>query len=89
MDLGKYNEGKHKMIVVDTDDSSTGLHKFKVFKSHNGEEGNFTYKNKFIISDDEDDPNRGRLGFMANVKEDGWHVTKVVKESGAQDLVPH
>jgi hypothetical protein len=84
MEVHKLGEGQAKMVVVDIDtDENMGLHEFKVFKNSKGEDGKHMVK-RFVMSDEKDDPNRGRLGFMANVEDDGWHVISVVDESGAK-----
>jgi hypothetical protein len=86
IDISEHSDGKHKVIVMGADGKSDmDLHEFKVFKNHNGKDDKFTFNKKIIISSESDDPNRGRLGFMVNAKDDGWHVTRVVEKSGAQD----
>jgi hypothetical protein len=78
------SKGQHKVIVVESE-SDSALHEFRIMKDHDGKDGKRVIKKRFVMSDGSDDPDRGRLGFMANVEDDGWHVISVMDESGAKE----
>ena len=76
--------GELKTLHLDT--SGIGGHSFKkimVFNSDdNGDNKHFV--NMFTKSIQIDDDN-ATLGFMTNIKDDGWHVISVIEGSGAEE----
>jgi hypothetical protein len=87
-------EGKHgsKMILIKTgDDEDSGVdievimdkltgdeNRHRVWKNDDGKEINIIKK---IIKKNK---NGASLGFVANVEDDGWHLNKVIENSGAE-----
>lgn len=52
----------------------------KLHESHDGKNVKIIEK-KFIVNSD----GGATLGIMANVEDDGWHLSKIIEESGAKD----
>lgn len=79
--------GTLKTIHLDTDSLNIGAgqsHKVMVFKSDktgvNGEHKTHVKTDVYHLDD-----SRATLGFMTNIKEDGWHVISVIEGSGAEE----
>ncbi len=69
-DLGAANGQMKKMIFIKTDD----------------DESSFNEQVKIIAKKLHfDSSNSATMGFMANIKDDGWHIVSVVANSGAAD----
>lgn len=78
--------GKLKSINIDARGIGKGsTHKVMLFNSNDSlgvnDKGKFEVHTEVIHTDD----NSATLGFMTNIKNDGWHVISVVEGSGAED----
>ncbi len=76
--------GKLKTIHLDASDNKS-IHKVMLFDSE-GEDGlnehhEFKLHSKVIHTDKD----HATLGFMTNIKKDGWHVISVIEGSGAEE----
>ncbi len=101
IDSDKANSVGHKMMFVNSDsehdadidfevimekvDDLKGLHKdnsiTQEWITEDGKNIKIVKKGLFSVDD-----NSASLGFVANIEDDGWHLSKVMDESGAKDV---
>jgi hypothetical protein len=72
-------------VIMDKIDGIKGLHgdgsMVQEWVSENGKNIKIIKKSMFAVDDDS-----ASLGFVANVEDDGWHLTKILDKSGAKDV---
>ncbi|HFC30696.1 MAG TPA: PDZ domain-containing protein [Oceanospirillales bacterium] len=77
--------GQMQSFTMNTDDGKI-MKKVVFINTGDDLKGSTKHESKIITKTLHlDSDNNATLGFIANIKEDGWHVISVVKNSGAED----